>query len=113
MRIAAPHFNGLHPDEDERLAILIEECAEVQQIVCKILRHGYESRNPKIQNSETNRQVLAREMGDLFYILHQVVACGDVDGELVEKSASSKQDRMCPYLHHQAATPEESKAGGR
>ena len=29
------HFNGLTPAEAERLAYLIEEAAEVQQIACK------------------------------------------------------------------------------
>ena len=34
------HFNGLTPAEDERLAMLAEECAEVIKIVSKIQRHG-------------------------------------------------------------------------
>lgn len=40
--------NNLTPAEAECLAILIEECAEVQQIACKILRHGYDSCNPTV-----------------------------------------------------------------
>ena len=40
------HFNKLTPAEDERLAMLAEECAEVIQIVSKIQRHGYDSWHP-------------------------------------------------------------------
>src|SRR5579872_899269 len=36
----------LTPAQIERLALLAEECGEVMQAVSKILRHGYESRNP-------------------------------------------------------------------
>jgi len=44
------HFNGLSPAEAERLALLAEECGEVVQAVCKVLRHGYESTNPTLCN---------------------------------------------------------------
>lgn len=57
------HFNKLTPAEDERLAILIEECAEVIQAATKIQRHGYESTDP--DSGETNRAALERERGDL------------------------------------------------
>ena len=33
-------FNGLTPAEAERLALLMEECGEVVQIIGKVLRHG-------------------------------------------------------------------------
>ena len=42
------HFNGLSESEQERLSILIEECGEVVQAACKILRHGYESFNQTV-----------------------------------------------------------------
>jgi len=66
------HFNRLTEAEAERLAILIEECGEVTQAACKILRHGYESTNPKAitpieEDPETNRSALERELGDLLH----------------------------------------------
>ncbi len=61
------HFNGLTEAKTERLVILIEECAEVQQCACKILRHGYDIRNPKDPGGETNREALNREMGDMYH----------------------------------------------
>ena len=38
--------NGLGAAELERLAFLAEECAEAIQVVAKIVRHGWESRDP-------------------------------------------------------------------
>jgi hypothetical protein len=58
------HFNNLTPAEAERLAMLAEECAEVIQIVGKILRHGYDSYHPK-DPSMDNRDLLAKELADL------------------------------------------------
>ena len=56
-------MNNLSPAQIERLALLIEECAEVQHIACKILRHGYEDFNP--DTSCSNRTHLAVELGQL------------------------------------------------
>ena len=39
------HFSGLTEGEQERFVILAEECAEVQQAICKALWHGLESNN--------------------------------------------------------------------
>jgi hypothetical protein len=53
------HFNRLTPAEAERLALLLEELGEAQQIIGKILRHGYESYHPDDPET-TNRTLLAR-----------------------------------------------------
>ena len=94
------NFNRLTPAETERLAILAEECAEVQQCICKILRHGYESVNPKIPNSETNREALTRELGDLVHSMSRCVSAGDFDGDVIQQRAESKAEHVKPYLHH-------------
>lgn len=96
------HFNQLTESEQERLVILAEECAEVQQVICKILRHGLESRNPKISNSETNREALQRELGDLLHAYTRCTDAGDLNGAEVEERRISKPGRILPYLHHQA-----------
>ena len=57
------------PEELERLAILAEECAEVQQIVMKIIRHGYNSCNPFDENKTENRELLEKELGDLLFAI--------------------------------------------
>jgi len=40
------NFNDLSPAQTEALAVLAEECAEVIQVVGKILRHGLSSKHP-------------------------------------------------------------------
>lgn len=99
------HFNGLSEAEAERLAILIEECGEVAQAACKILRHGYESTNPKAitpedENPETNRSALERELGDLLHAARRI-SDWDLNWTRVEARAASKPQRILPYLHHQ------------
>lgn len=97
------HFNKLSEAEQERLAILCEECAEVQQIVCKILRHGYESdNNGKLP--ETNRQMLERELGDLIHAANRMFSIGDLSGLRVAARANSRPEHVKPYLHHQGST---------
>lgn len=100
------HFNGLTEAEAERLALLAEECAEVIQAVCKTLRHGYESTNPKKflvpgENPETNRQMLEREMGDLMHALNRCINAADLARGEIDVRAASKPGRISPYLHHQ------------
>lgn len=100
------HFNGLSEAEQERLAILIEECGEVIQAGCKILRHGYETTNPHKKTSpinETNREALERELGDLFHAVHRLKDAADVNGEKIGARAFSKPAHIAPYLHHQNA----------
>ena len=51
--------------DEELLGILQEECAEVVQIVSKIRRFGLNSVNPYKNDSKTNRELLADELGDV------------------------------------------------
>ncbi len=54
-------------DEKKNLILLMEECAEVQQVCAKILRFGIDDTNP--QNLKTNRQLLEQELGDVHAII--------------------------------------------
>ena len=83
--------NGLEAHQEERLVRLIEECSEVIKAATKTLRHGYESRNPTLRDSKTNRQDLAREINDLRYAISLIEASGDTG-------------RTKGYLHHQDQT---------
>lgn len=58
------HYNKLTPAETERLAHLLEELGEAQQIIGKILRHGYDNYHPDDPNKTTNRSMLAADKGD-------------------------------------------------
>ncbi len=92
------HFNDLTPAEAERLAYLIEECAEVQQIACKVLRHGYNSLNPDRREDGPNRAQLSRELVDLAGAIARMIDSEDV-GPSVLKEADPKKGQR--YMHHQ------------
>ncbi len=98
------HFNNLTEAEQERLAILIEECGEVVQAACKIIRHGYISQNPLKMESETNREALERELGDLQHALFRIEEAEDVSTQVILTRRNSKPERIKPYLHHQNAS---------
>ena len=93
------HFNKLTPAEDERLTLLIEECAEVIQAATKIQRHGYAGAYP--DSGETNRAALERELGDLTWAIQFMRAHGDVSGPCIAQAMNQKARRVAPYLHHQ------------
>jgi hypothetical protein len=62
----------------ERLAMLAEECAEVIQVVGKILRHGYDSYHPD-DPSVTNRELLAKELQDIDGVIYGMSLNRDID----------------------------------
>lgn len=100
-------FNGLGHDEAERLAILAEECAEVIQVVGKILRHGYKSSNPYDSSSNTNRDYLERELGDLQAILSIMSTANDIKTQTITEYSEVKLKHIGLYLHHNALVKHE------
>lgn len=94
---------GLTDAERERLAILVEECAEVQQIAMKILRHGYESYHPKDGDRIPNRELLTKELGDLRCAYKLLGSAKDVDMEDVIHFTRKKEKAIKQYLHFQDA----------
>lgn len=94
------HYNKLTPAEAERLALLAEECAEVIQVVGKILRHGYESYNPNDPRELTNRTLLADELGHVDAAVTKMHKAGDLAREDIAISAIHKLERVGRYLHH-------------
>lgn len=93
--------NGLTDAQLERLAILAEEAGEVQQIIGKIIRHGYESRNPLVKNSQTNRQLLEKELGDFAHVKYLMMERGDLSARNISVAQDLKSRSVIPYLHHQ------------
>ncbi len=95
--MAEQHFNGLHPAEAERLALLIEECGEVVQAASKVLRHGYKSYDPTVRGGPDNQEALAKEI----VMFEAVPDCGGP-----EFIPSRFDHRRCPGcqgwldLHH-------------
>lgn len=98
-------FNGLTPAQHERLAILSEELGEAQQVIGKILRHGYDRWNPdKETESEfppDNRAELERELGDVVHAINLLLDSDDVQGDAIVKRTLLKAAKIRPYLHHQ------------
>ena len=111
------HFNRLTPAELERLAILSEECGEVQQIIGKILRHGYESHNPTVAVAEgsnpiQNRWLLENELGDLLWAIGSMVAQHDINEGRIDAAFKAKGLRAQKYLHHQPVKHETASCCG-
>ena len=99
--IIPQNFNMLSPAETERLALLIEEAAEVQHIAAKILRHGYASVNPVRPNSGNNRMLLQDELGHLVHVVSRMKKAGDVSESAIVAQAHHKANSIVSYLHHQ------------
>lgn len=98
------HFNDLTPAEAERLALLLEEMGEAQQIIGKILRHGYESTHP--DGGPTNRALLSKEMGDVEAALNMMIEADDLNGTDIARHRTDKRRNVRKYLHHQESTNE-------
>lgn len=95
------------PAELERLAILAEECGEVQQIIGKILRHGYDSHNPFDPNRVNNRLLLERELGDLSFAVNFLADKGDINLLSVRGHMTTKEDNIGQYLHYNTVEKKE------
>ena len=95
------HFNQLTPAEAERLALLLEEMGEAQQMIGKVLRHGYYSFHPKDDSETVNAALLAKEMGDVQAALKMMFDADDISKDLVNEAKSKKLKAVQRYLHHQ------------
>ncbi|MBX2816483.1 MAG: hypothetical protein KTR24_10810 [Saprospiraceae bacterium] len=84
----------------EGLAILSEECGEVQQIIGKILRYGLASHNPLAELQTTNRELLERELGDLSFAIGFLADKGDIDIAKVNEYALIKKNKIQAYLKY-------------
>jgi NTP pyrophosphatase (non-canonical NTP hydrolase) len=93
--------NILTVSEQERLQILIEECGEVIQAASKVLRHGYESTNPTIEGSLTNREFLEKELGHLSNIRDMMVGHTDLNKYNITQSEIKKRQSISQWLHYQ------------
>lgn len=94
------NFNKLTPAETERLAILMEECAEVIHVCGKILRHGYDSTHPDDQSNTNNRRLLAKELGDLTFAVVLLESNDDISPSVRHNAWSEKSKSIQKYLHH-------------
>ena len=84
----------------ERLTWLIEECGEVIQAACKILRFGYESDNQG-KRAHDNRAHLSYEVGQLMYITYVMHELTDLQIDPIEEGFNTKYKRLLQYARHQ------------
>lgn len=93
-------MKALTLDEIERLAILAEEAAEVQQIAMKIIRHDYDSCNPFDETKTENRELLEKESGDLKFAIQLMQDNYDVDAYKISRFKAKKKKNISKYLHY-------------
>ena len=89
----------LNEAQRERLAVLSEELGEAQQVIGKILRHGYESKHPFVKDSDTNRGAMTKELGDIGAIITLMVFAGDIFPGEVSFRAQEKLLKIGRWLH--------------
>ena len=78
--------------EHEIMSILQEESAEVIQAISKIFRFGYKSKHP--DTSQTNREHLAEEVGDLIAMVQLLIENEIVDWRDVEIAKDKKFEKL-------------------
>lgn len=89
----------LSPAEVERLALLLEEMGEAQQIIGKILKHGYESCHPG-RPDVSNRQELEIELGHVVAAMFLLKESEDISEDALARHAEEKEGTVGKYLHH-------------
>lgn len=95
------NFNELTNAETERLALLAEELGEATHAIGKILRHGYESKNPYHIQGPTNREALEREVADVYVAIRMMFDAGDIRRMACATHEDIKTEAVKKYLHHQ------------
>lgn len=74
--------------ERERLAILIEECAELQKAAAKVLRHGWKAEDKGIEYN--NRSDVQTEAGDVRAAMIRMCNAGDLNKLEIHRRADEK-----------------------
>lgn len=86
----------MNDDLREVLIILQEECGEVVQEVCKIMRYGPDQCKPN--SDETNIQALAKEVGDLLAMVELLVDLNaGVDNEMLNQAKINKFKKLSQW----------------
>lgn len=78
------------------LVCLMEECAEVSQVVAKSLRFGIDDHHPKTGDIP-NRELLARECGDILGVIDELVAMDAIDGDIICEYRLKKPTKIKKY----------------
>ena len=100
-------MNKLTEAETERLVIMAEECAEVIQVIGKILRHGWLGTDYK-GICYDNRVKLEYEISHQIHAYDLMVENGDLNTNNIQEEFDRKKQSIKPYLRHQTKLKEPS-----
>lgn len=95
---------GLSAAELERLAIVVEESAEVIHAAMKVVRHGYDSHHPDQPGRGNNRDMLTDEIGHAHFAAMLLHEAGDISAKAATRAIERKERSIRKYLHHQGPT---------
>lgn len=95
-------YNKLCESQEERLALLIEECSETIQAATKVLRHGYESHDPTETplTRTSNREQLQKEIGHVLFAMTLLCRQADLDYVTIVGEKVLKEQTIGRWLHH-------------
>ena len=83
----------------EALIITAEECAEVTQQICKIMRFGLDTPYLTAGDGTTNREQLEKEVGDLMCMIDILIENGIIDSVGVTLAENSKREKLRKWSH--------------
>lgn len=84
--------------ESELLTILMEECAEVQIRVSKMIRFGIDETQP--EQPFDNKVRLSHELGDLTAVLSECIDMDLVDEDVIQKQIPIKIAKLKLFMQH-------------
>lgn len=103
--------NRLSDGELERLAKLGEECGEVQQMIGKILRFGFDSNVPgtdSLGEPLTTRARLEEELGHVAAVQTLMIQSGDITFAEIMYAKGKHRVKMQKFMHHQGSKDDSS-----
>lgn len=75
-------FSNLSLDQIERLDHFVEECGEALKEIGKISKWGFDSSNPNVPYSLTNRENLEIELSHVLLAIYRLSLCGDINFDI-------------------------------
>lgn len=92
----------LTPAEEERLKVLIEECADLTRAASKALRFGWAPVSVRDGMVFGNRQAVAEQVGNLRAAITIIYDADFIDfWRVVDEAERAKTERLKRYTYHQ------------
>jgi len=81
-------------NELELLGLLQEECAEVIQIISKVRRFGYDSKNPYDPSGKSNLTLTEDEIGDVYAVMALLLQEGNLNQDRISARVQWKLAKL-------------------